>query len=49
MIWLYWAIKRHREHRRDVRTAMREMRKNDYVAEWHDLINKRRRWSKYAA
>ena len=49
MIWLYWAIKRHKAHRREIGNAMREMRRNGYTAVWHDLINKRRNWNKYAA
>lgn len=49
MIWLYWAIRRQIEHRRRTSAALHQMRRNDYVAEWHDLINKKRDWNKYTA
>lgn len=49
MIWLYWAIRRHIEHRRSVSGAMREMRRYGYRAEWHGMIEPRRRnWDRFA-
>lgn len=48
MIWLYWAIRREIEHKRRTGGAMREMRRYGYKAEWHDLVNRRRDWNKYA-
>lgn len=48
MIWLYWTIRREIEHKRRISGAMREMRRYGYHAEWHDLINKRRDWNRYA-
>lgn len=48
-MWLYWAIKRHIAHRRRTAQAMREMRRYGYQSAWHDQINKRRGWQRYAA
>ena len=45
MNFIYWAIKRHLAHKRATASAMREMRRNDYLAGWHDLIEKRRYWN----
>lgn len=45
MIWLYWTLRRRIAQRRSIASAMREMRRNDYVAGWHDLIEKRRNWN----
>jgi hypothetical protein len=49
MIWLYWMIRREIAHKRRIASAMREMRRYGYKAEWHGLLeNKRRNWNKYA-
>lgn len=47
MIWLYWLIRREIEHKRRIGSAMREMRRYGYMAEWHDILIKRRNWNKY--
>ena len=49
MTWLYWAVKRHLQHKKRIGAAMAEMRRNNYVADFHDLLpgNKRRNWAAY--
>lgn len=47
MSFIYWAIKRHLAHKRATASAMREMRRNDYLAGWHDQITKRTDWNRF--
>lgn len=47
MSLIYWTIRREMERRRRTNSAMREMRRTGYIAEWHHLINKRRDWNRY--
>ena len=43
MAWLYWQIRREIAHRRRIGSAMREMRRNGYRAEYHDILPENRR------
>lgn len=49
MMLIYWTIRREIARRKRTNSAMSEMRRYGYKAEWHDLAVKRHDWRRYAA